>query len=174
LRGESWQAYHRQINSALWPKNIRKGKSKMNLKHIIIYAVFIIGCSPNLIKVEDNLIGNWNNSIAINATLIDRTDLSNLLYWDSVFYTKQIQINSNEIKLIYIIRYKIHDSLSTECKDTVNYIKSNDTLNITLNNNKSYYKYNIRNDSLIISYLYGDTVKYDSLTPLLFDKFKKE
>ena len=147
----------------------------MNMKQFLSIAAVFVCCSPNS-KTEDNLIGNWKESSVILATTVDPNDPTNtIIVWDTVYFTRGIQINSNEIKINNSMEYKINTNFSTDTIVTLTYAKSNDTLNISLrSNSKGYYKYNITSDSLLITYLYGDTIKLDNLSPFISDKFKKE
>jgi hypothetical protein len=165
-----------KLSATLWLiNNYNKGKCKMNMKQIFIIAAVFVCCSPNS-KTEDNLIGNWKNSAVILATTVEPNDPTNtIIVWDTVYFTREIQINSNQIKINNSMEYKINPNFSTDTIVTLTYAKSNDTLNISLkSNSKGYYKYNITSDSLLITYLYGDTIKLDNLSPFISDKFKKE
>jgi hypothetical protein len=145
------------------------------MKKLLVVAAFLVCCSPNS-RTEDNLIGNWKNVGVVLATTIEANDPTNtVIVWDTVYFTREIQINSNQIKMNNSIEYKINTNFSTDTTVTLTYAKSNDTLNISLeSNSKGYYKYDITSDSLLITYLYGDTIKLDNLSPFISDKFKKE
>jgi hypothetical protein len=124
----------------------------MTSKHALIFAIALVACSPNLTKVEYDLIGKW--SISTATLIIQHTPDFQTGTWDTIYYSDQIDFDRNEL----ILNYTSHrnENSPTDTSITIGYLESNDTLVLLLDSSaRSYYQYKIANDSLTIVYLYG-------------------
>ena len=145
----------------------------MKLKLTVIVAAVFVCCSPNS-QSKDSLIGNWNSSVTIYKTTINSTT-NQVIISDTIDITRQLQISSTGFNVNSSIQYKVETTLSTDTLITFNYSKSNDSLFVLSKGNKTEnYKYNIKNDSLFLDFLYGDTIPIDNFTSILTGKYKKQ
>jgi hypothetical protein len=144
----------------------------MNLEKILYFAIVFVCCSPTATP-ENGLTGKWKNGFMIQATQIDESGIITGIY-DTIYDTTEIQFVGNVISVANSKKYKNHIDRSEDTTFSFTYALSNDTLNTVFKDGrKSYYRFAVANDSLKLTFMYGDTIKLN-FVEIVEGKYKKE
>lgn len=129
----------------------------MKLNKLILITVAFMFCSPSSTP-KNGLIGKWENGFMIGVSHLNPD--GSISVDDTIYDTTEIQFVGNEMNIGNREKYKNHVDQSKDTTLNYNYVIFSDTLNVvSKDSRKSYYHFAVKNDSLTLLYMYGDTIK---------------